>query len=136
MSVRIAAVIAALTFVPATISDAKVKHHNGCNTHACDKRVDQKWAKKHPMATAVASWYSPADSGGRPACGYGWAYNGVAHKTLPCGTKIRMCAARCATAIVADRGPYIAGREYDLMPSLKANLGCGDICTVRYRVHR
>ena len=114
-------------------------HHRGCNTTSCDHRIDKAWAKKHPkpkasMTTVLASWYSPADSGGRPACGYGWINNGVAHKTLACGTRVRMCAQSCITAIVADRGPYIAGREYDLMPSAKSHLGCSDLCSVRVRV--
>ncbi len=39
----------------------------------------------------------------------------VAHKTLPCGTRLRVCyQRRCVRATVRDRGPYIAGRDYDL----------------------
>ena len=39
----------------------------------------------------------------------------VAHKSLPCGTKVRVCyRARCVIARVRDRGPYIAGRTWDL----------------------
>jgi hypothetical protein len=82
------------------------------------------------MATAVASWYE--DAGGT-ACGTHYR-DGVAHKTLPCGTFVRMCAVRCVTATVQDRGPFIAGREFDLNPGLKADIGCGDICTVRWAV--
>lgn len=88
------------------------------------------------MQSALASWYSPADSGGRPACGFGWVGNGVAHKTLPCGTRLRMCHDGCITVVVADRGPYVAGREFDLMPGTKAMLGCGDLCTVQWRLER
>jgi rare lipoprotein A (peptidoglycan hydrolase) len=82
------------------------------------------------MPQAVASWYYDA---GATACGI-HAWYGVAHKTLPCGQPIRMCKARCVTAIVQDRGPFISGREFDLNPLLKSALGCGDICTVHYRV--
>lgn len=40
---------------------------------------------------------------------------GVAHKSLPCGTKLRLCyRGRCITARVIDRGPYVAGRDLDL----------------------
>lgn len=33
----------------------------------------------------------------------------VAHRTLPCGTRLEVCnmrTAKCAKAVVADRGPY------------------------------
>jgi rare lipoprotein A (peptidoglycan hydrolase) len=33
-----------------------------------------------------------------------------------------------------DRGPYIAGRELDLSPRIKAALGCTDLCTVLMRL--
>src|SRR5207248_1548233 len=33
-------------------------------------------------------------------------------------------------APVVDRGPYVAGRELDLSPRVKAALGCTDLCTV------
>lgn len=39
----------------------------------------------------------------------------VAHKSLPCGSRVRFCyRGRCVTAVVRDRGPYVAGREWDL----------------------
>lgn len=134
----IALVVTASALIPATI-DAKALHHKGCHTKRCDKRVSRKWAQTHPMIPALASWFSPADSGGTPACGLGWdgssslAY-GVANKSLRCGSHIRMCASRCVTVRVADRGPYVSGREFDLMPAAKAALGCGDLCNLRYRV--
>ena len=32
---------------------------------------------------------------------------GVAHRTAPCGTRLRICSARaCVDAVVIDRGPY------------------------------
>jgi rare lipoprotein A (peptidoglycan hydrolase) len=40
---------------------------------------------------------------------------GVAHKTAPCGTMIAFSyGGRTLTVPVIDRGPYIAGREWDL----------------------
>jgi rare lipoprotein A (peptidoglycan hydrolase) len=40
---------------------------------------------------------------------------GVAHKTAPCGTMIAFTyGGRTLTVPVIDRGPYIAGREWDL----------------------
>ena len=51
------------------------------------------------------------------ACGgvLGRLQIGVAHKTAPCGTMIQFTyAGRSLTVPVIDRGPYIAGREWDL----------------------
>ena len=40
---------------------------------------------------------------------------GVAHKTLPCGTKVTFKRGdRTVRVPVIDRGPYVGGREYDL----------------------
>jgi rare lipoprotein A (peptidoglycan hydrolase) len=42
---------------------------------------------------------------------------GVAHRTLPCGTRITFknpSNGRVVTMPVVDRGPYIAGRMWDL----------------------
>jgi rare lipoprotein A (peptidoglycan hydrolase) len=106
-------------------------HHKGCNTHACDKRIDRQWARTHrPMKSAMASWYAQS---GITACGH-WGSYSVAHKTLPCDARVRICHKGCVTATVVDRGPFIAGREFDLTPSVKNTIGCSDLCTIRYRV--
>jgi rare lipoprotein A len=64
---------------------------------------------------AVASWYGLY--GDPVACG-GVLHRetvGVAHKTLPCGTKVTISyRGRTIVAKVIDRGPYISGREFDL----------------------
>ena len=40
---------------------------------------------------------------------------GVAHKSLPCGTKVTLRhQGRVVRVPVIDRGPYVGGREYDL----------------------
>jgi rare lipoprotein A len=46
---------------------------------------------------------------------------GVAHKTLPCGTKITFrnpANGRTITVPVVDRGPYVDGRQWDLTGGL------------------
>lgn len=69
---------------------------------------------------AVASWY---DDGGGGAC-RAHAYYGVANKTLPCGTRVSFrYGGRSITAVVDDRGPYVAGRDYDLNQNSAAALG-------------
>lgn len=100
--------------VPATAQ----AHRRGCNTKKCDKRADAHWSRRHPMRSAVASFYTPHDSGGPFAC-TGVVYNdeslaGVANKTLPCGTLLMICVTKCVHVRVVDRGPYIPGREFDL----------------------
>src|SRR5690242_16793733 len=74
---------------------------------------------------SVASWYGPGFIGGRTACGttLGAGTLGVANKTLPCGTRVTFhYGGHTVTARVVDRGPYVAGREWDLTPAVKARL--------------
>ncbi len=70
-----------------------------------------------------ASWYG---GGGSLACG-GWltsATLGVANKTLPCGTLVTLRYGGHKLRVpVIDRGPYVAGREYDLTEATKRTLG-------------
>jgi rare lipoprotein A len=76
---------------------------------------------------SVASWY---DDGGSTACGF-HAGLGVAHRTLPCGTKVRLRhAGHTVTATVDDRGPYVGGREWDLDQDTAAALGFDGVGTV------
>jgi rare lipoprotein A len=75
----------------------------------------------------VASWY---DDGGDTACGF-HAYYGVANKSLPCGTKVKFAYnGRTVTATVDDRGPFVAGRDYDLNQNTAGALGFGGVDTV------
>lgn len=74
------------------------------------------------------SWYGPGFYGKRTACGYTLTQSliGVAHRTLPCGTKIvfrNPANGRTVTAIVVDRGPYVAGRQWDMTAGLCMALG-------------
>ena len=73
-----------------------------------------------------ASYYGPGLYGNRLACG-GRLYRstrGVAHKSLPCGTKVTFrYRGRSVTVRVIDRGPYIAGRTWDLTAPVRRELG-------------
>ena len=67
------------------------------------------------LRRSFASWYGLYGEG--LACGGTLGVNqiGVAHKTLPCGTKVTISyRGRTIVAPVIDRGPFIAGREFDL----------------------
>ena len=74
---------------------------------------------------AGASWYG---GGGSLACG-GWLTSstmGVANKTLPCGTLVTLrYDGRTVRVPVVDRGPFVAGREFDLTEATKQALGFG-----------
>lgn len=75
---------------------------------------------------AEASWYG---GGGSLACGGSLtsATMGVANKTLPCGTLVTLrYGGRSVRVPVVDRGPYVAGREFDLTQATKQALGFGD----------
>ena len=77
---------------------------------------------------AYASWYGPGLYGNRTACGQTLGYDtlGVAHKTLPCGTKVTFKRGhREVTVRVIDRGPYVGGRDYDLTGATARRLGFG-----------
>ena len=74
------------------------------------------------------SWYGPGFYGKRTACGHAYTESiiGVAHKSLPCGTKVTFknpANGKVVTAPVIDRGPYVAGREWDLSGGLCLALG-------------
>ena len=87
--------------------------------------------------TAYASWYGPGLYGNALGCGGRLSPGrlGVAHKTLPCGTKVTLRrGTRTVRVRVIDRGPYVAGREYDLTEATARKLrftGHGSILTTR-----
>jgi len=77
---------------------------------------------------SFASWYGPGFYGKRTACGQtvSDSIRGVAHKTLPCGTRVTLRKGdRIVRARVIDRGPFHAGREFDLTPAVKRALRFG-----------
>ncbi len=93
-------------------------------------------------SVVTVSWYGPGFYENRLPC-WPWLKAqglpiqflpdtwGVAHKSLPCGTIVILThGANTVTVPVVDRGPYIAGREFDLSPRVKSALGCTDLCTV------
>lgn len=74
---------------------------------------------------AAASYYGPGLYGGALACGGTLEPGtlGVAHKTLPCGTRVKLrYRGRSVTVPVVDRGPYVAGRDFDLTAATRARL--------------
>jgi rare lipoprotein A len=41
----------------------------------------------------------------------------AAHRTLPFGTRIKVCHDGCVVVRINDRGPFVAGRHIDLTPA-------------------
>jgi rare lipoprotein A len=75
---------------------------------------------------ALASWYGPGFYGNRTGCGGRLDYGelGVAHKSLPCGTKVTFRhRGRSVRVPVMDRGPYVGSREYDLTSATARRIG-------------
>jgi rare lipoprotein A (peptidoglycan hydrolase) len=70
-------------------------------------------ATRHPdYHRGVASWYY--DDGHGTACGFHAKY-GVANRRLKCGTHVKFIhRGHRVRAVVDDRGPYVAGRKWDL----------------------
>ena len=56
--------------------------------------------------SVISSWYGPGFDGRLTASGSRYNQNGLtaAHKTLPFGTKLKVCFKRCAVVRVNDRG--------------------------------
>lgn len=99
------------------------------------------WPPPEPLVldgVVVASWYGPGFYGNTTACGQEYTPEilGVAHRTLPCGTPVRITSPAGKTLVVPviDRGPFIAGRSLDLSNATRAALSCSDLCHVRMTV--
>ena len=72
-----------------------------------------------------ASYYGPGFFGNQTACGQTLREDtvGVAHKTLPCGTRVRFhYRGRTRRVEVIDRGPFIEGRRWDLTEGARSEL--------------
>lgn len=88
----------------------------------------QRIGRANVYRRAVASWYGPGLYGNKLGCGGRLSPGtvGVAHKTMPCGTKLTLrYRGRTVRTRVIDRGPYVGGREFDLTAATKQRLGFG-----------
>ncbi len=108
----------------------RCEHNPAAQRHL--RRVWKAKSKSAPMhGPAIASWYN--DAGGT-GCGFHATY-GIATLIAPCGSRVQICnGSTCIVATRDDSGPYVAGRTFDLDPSSRAALGCGGLCSVRWRL--
>lgn len=86
------------------------------------------------MRSATATWYGPGLYGNRTACGKRLRPGtlGVAHKTLPCGTRVTFYrSGRFVTVPVIDRGPFRRGVAWDLTAATARKLGMASTARLR-----
>jgi rare lipoprotein A len=86
---------------------------------------------------AAVSWYGPGLYGNKLSCGGRLTPGtlGVAHKTLPCGTRVTLRRGSHVVRVsVVDRGPYSSGREFDLTAATRHRLhfdGVGSVLVTK-----
>jgi peptidoglycan lytic transglycosylase len=74
----------------------------------------------------LATWFGPGFYGHHTACGQTLSHRllGVAHRSLPCGTKVALLyKGRTLTVPVVDRGPFAHGAAFDLTSATARALG-------------
>ncbi len=121
----------ALRWLPGRTGSYAVSVHAVHDRHA--RASDSPRRRVTAYRLAGASYYGPGLYGNGVACGGTLEPGtiGVANKTLPCGTKVKLrYHGRTVTAPVIDRGPYVAGRDYDLTTAVKEKLGFPGVGTV------
>ena len=47
----------------------------------------------------------------------------AAHRTLPFGSRVKVCHSGCVVVRINDRGPFVAGRHIDLTPAAAHAIG-------------
>lgn len=88
---------------------------------------------------ALAGSSGPAAFGRKTACGGVITQDteGVAHPTLPCGARIFLTFHHHTVLVqVVDRGPYEAGRQFDLTDALARRLGLSGVQEVHWSYAR
>jgi rare lipoprotein A (peptidoglycan hydrolase) len=94
-------------------------------------------AAHHIHTTGVATWFGPGFYGQKTACGQTLtpAVVGVANRTLPCGTLVKVTyAGHALTVPVLDRGPYSHIADWDLTAGAAQALGVSDTVRIGTRI--
>ena len=86
----------------------------------------------------TASWYGDYFHGRTAADGsiYNMYASTAAHKTLPFGTKLKVCYKTCEVVTITDRGPFIPGRSLDLSKGTATRIGMKDVGVAPVEVYR
>jgi rare lipoprotein A len=85
-----------------------------------------------PSFSGQASWYGGSFQGQRTANGERFDTNDLtaASKTLPFGTRLRVCHDGCVVVRINDRGPYVGGRVLDLSRAASDAIGFSGVAHV------
>jgi len=86
----------------------------------------------------TASWYGDYFHGRTAANGsvYNMYASTAAHKSLPFGTRLRVCYQTCEVVTITDRGPFITGRHLDLSKGTATRIGMKDVGVAPVEVYR
>jgi len=119
---------AALTAAVALPAAASTGTGNGgaSATPPAGESSSSQQARTADYQPVKATWYGPGLYGNRMACGATLRHRtlGVAHKRLPCGTKVALrYRGHTLVVPVVDRGPYSRGVDYDLTEATARRLG-------------
>ncbi len=76
-------------------------------------------------STMLTSYYAHYFHGRTTANGeaFDMYANTAAHKSLPFGTRLRVCYSGCVDVRINDRGPYIGDRQLDLSYGAARTIG-------------
>jgi peptidoglycan lytic transglycosylase len=94
-------------------------------------------SKSRVHTTGVATWFGPGFYGKKTACGQTLTPSviGVANRTLPCGTLIKVSYHGIALTVpVLDRGPYSRIADWDLTAGAAQALNVSDTVRIGTRV--
>lgn len=101
------------------------------------ERMPDSYTASGKKWSCVASWYGNEFHGRRTASGEifnQWDFT-VAHRTLPFGTFVAIeYKGRRIIAMVNDRGPFIAGREFDLSRGCAEALGFSGLAKINVEI--
>jgi len=106
------ALLAAMALAPGALAAT-----GGAAAPGGPRQPGAKRGKAKAKASGVATWFGPGFYGQQTACGQVLTPQvvGVAHRTLPCGTLVRITyRGRSVVVPVLDRGPYSHIAEWDL----------------------
>jgi rare lipoprotein A (peptidoglycan hydrolase) len=120
-----AAVLTAAVALPAAASTGTGSGGASATPDAQQQQQDQR-AQAADYRHVTATWYGPGLYGNQLACGGKLTHStlGVAHRRLPCGTKVALrYHGRTIVVPVVDRGPYARGVSYDLTYATARKLG-------------
>jgi rare lipoprotein A len=121
-----AAVLTAAVALPAAASTGTGSGGASATPEPDNSSAQPQQARTADYRAVTATWYGPGLYGNHLACGGRLAHStlGVAHKSLPCGTKVALrYHGRTLVVPVIDRGPYARGVSYDLTEATAKKLG-------------